>query len=479
MGEHFKETARLLGYNERDLIFRCGPSVSWLVGHTSHAMADVGIACTTIKTKRMAQVDFSAPYFHTGYKILVNAKRNQESGKSAGDYWQDVALFLAPFTGYGWGVIIVLVIVVAMLLLLVEYDQDLLDTCVAGSTNKKDDAEEKQQPTFAKAIEKAQIVMFALMSTLTMILAGRDAAIEVLASPLGQALGNLAFMTGVLIMALYTANLAAFMTVRNVRGRIENMDDLAQRTEPVGLICVTGKPKRNYDAITEYLYAEYRSVFNRAVCYANAQKMAEAVLSNEVLAGFWDASVLDAIVKTSNCELETVGDLFALQEYGYMFPKNSVLRDPFSEAITKTRMSAWTMDLEKKYLKPSCEQSIDAQIESMKIDHGPFVGLLYLWLCICLLALLVRASSKRLERKNSRFGKSFRNSFRLKSEADIDVEDEDPLSCSVGAQLEKTGLGEVNGCITSDISDAAHERHEQHEAVRGEKNQQHGAEVNL
>lgn len=208
--------------------------------------------------------------------------------------------------------------------------------------------------------------------------------------------------------------------------------------------------------ITEYLYAEYRSVFNRAVCYATAQNMVEAVLRNEVLAGFWDASVLDAIVKTSNCELETVGDLFALQEYGYMFPKNSVLRDPFSEAITKTRMSAWTMDLEKKYLKPSCEQSIDAQIEEMKIDHGPFVGLLYLWLCICLLALLVRASSKRMEHKNSRFGKSLRspgNSFRSNSEADVDVEDEPPVSCSVGAKLEKTGLGE----------DAAHERHERHE----------------
>ena len=46
----------------------------------------------------------------------------------------------------------------------------------------------------------------------------------------------------------------------------------------------------------------------------------------------------------SECELQTAGSLFGLQEYGYVFPKNSKLRDPFSSAIAKTRALRWTVE---------------------------------------------------------------------------------------------------------------------------------------
>ena len=54
------------------------------------------------------------------------------------------------------------------------------------------------------------------------------------------------------------------------------------------------------------------------------------------------------IAKHSDCELATVGDNFGLQEYGYVFPKGSKLRDAFSEAIANDRASQWTNELEQQ-----------------------------------------------------------------------------------------------------------------------------------
>ena len=62
----------MLGYSERDIILRCGlKSTPWMVERLSREMGDVGGSCTTITEPRMAMIDYSAPYYHTGYKLLV------------------------------------------------------------------------------------------------------------------------------------------------------------------------------------------------------------------------------------------------------------------------------------------------------------------------------------------------------------------------------------------------------------------------
>jgi hypothetical protein len=91
-----------------------------------------------------------------------------------------------------------------------------------------------------------------------------------------------------------------------------------------------------------------------------------------------------------------VGDLFGLQEYGYVFPKHSRLLDPFSSAIAKTRTWKWTDELESKYLddgSASCEKS--AGIATKQIDEGPFVGIGALILAVSISAAMSRCCFRK------------------------------------------------------------------------------------
>lgn len=82
--EHVKETARLLGYTERDLVFRCTSSTPDLIHEVSKEMADIGLACVTVTEERMSAVEFSTPYYSTGYRILV--KRGAGASEPL-DWW--------------------------------------------------------------------------------------------------------------------------------------------------------------------------------------------------------------------------------------------------------------------------------------------------------------------------------------------------------------------------------------------------------
>ena len=66
------------------------------------------------------------------------------------------------------------------------------------------------------------------MNAVSLVFAGRDASLSEFKSPHAKFIGNVAFMCGIVIMALYTANLAAFMTVQNMEQKISGLDSLKQ-----------------------------------------------------------------------------------------------------------------------------------------------------------------------------------------------------------------------------------------------------------
>jgi ABC-type amino acid transport substrate-binding protein len=423
--EHVKKTASLLGYSERDLVFRCGPGTGWLVKHTSHNLADLGLACITITDSRIDQIDFSTPYFHTGYKLLVNANRNRLEREARGV--TSVLLFTLPFTRSAWIVIMSLLVFVAIVLLYLEHDAEIIDflqdkgrkLAHAGSpqhrTNPSSVSETvtpgeaalRRSKTTARGrctefVRVIQYMLIHTMNAIAIVIGGRDGVLEQFKTPMARFIGNASLICGIWIMALYTANLAAFMTVQNMAQDIMSLDDLKQRTGPIAIQCPVDKPLEEnweHNFITQYLYQYHSDLFKRAVCYESRKEMAEGVRSMEAIAAFDDAGILDFIAEKSNCELETVGNLFGLQEYGYVFPKHSKLRDPFSSAIAETRASQWTKDLESKYFKENSEKcKISNGVDTNQIDEGPFVGIATLLLAISLSAAVSREWLRRQDR---------------------------------------------------------------------------------
>merc|ERR1719359_558798 len=151
---------------------------------------------------------------------------------------------------------------------------------------------------------------------------------------------------------------------------IRGLDDLKKSTEPIAITCPSGAPPpEDFNFITRYLADNYYDLFQRAKCYDSRAEMAEGVRAKEAIAAFDDAGMLDYIAKRSKCELQTAGSLFGLQEYGYVFPKNSKLRDPFNSAIAKTRASRWTVELEEKYFTGNPHGCDASDVKTERIDE--------------------------------------------------------------------------------------------------------------
>ena len=93
-------------------------------------------------------------------------------------------------------------------------------------------------------------------------------------------------------------------------------------------------------------------------------EMANLVLEGKAEAAVYDETALEWLEAQSSCfkKLEVTGVQFGPQEYGYAFPKGSVLREAVSEAVTYLRTSRHPdidYELRRKWFpnKDSCSGS--------------------------------------------------------------------------------------------------------------------------
>ena len=134
--EHMMNVIRLLGYKDNDIVLRCSNfnfSTDNLVNHASRMMADFVVSCITIRDERLAKVDFTAPYFSTGYKILVKARRESTTISEA----LRLSIIFTPFTRGAWAVLmLILVFLIPLVLLYSDYDTELHWRSLADSKSR-------------------------------------------------------------------------------------------------------------------------------------------------------------------------------------------------------------------------------------------------------------------------------------------------------------------------------------------------------
>ena len=178
----------------------------------------------------------------------MNAKRNRQESKFSGV--SSILVFLLPFTSSAWIVIVFLILLVAALLMYLENDIEILyvlrsrEPGSPGASPRHRDRRSSFQLVllgFRKLAKKSPLMafvrvgrylLFATMNAVSLVFAGRDASLSEFKSPHAKFIGNVAFMCGIVIMALYTANLAAFMTVQNMEQKISGLDTLKQGDLP-------------------------------------------------------------------------------------------------------------------------------------------------------------------------------------------------------------------------------------------------------
>merc|ERR1719160_214391 len=155
--------------------------------------------------------------------------------------------------------------------------------------------------------------------------------------------------------------------------------------------------------------------------------MGQAVKEGRAAAAMYEEPILELIASQDCANLRVVGSIFGPQEYGYVFPKGSLLAEHVSAAITHMRMEGIHEELHPKYFRSSsqgqgdkCASSSSAEVNAGQIGieavlgplvlFGGFFALLTFYMCVR--AHIRNRSRRRHEEKNE-------------EEADDDDDDDD------------------------------------------------------
>ncbi|CAH1636071.1 unnamed protein product [Spodoptera littoralis] len=132
-----------------------------------------------------------------------------------------------------------------------------------------------------------------------------------------------------IIVASYTANLAAFLVLERPKTKLTGINDARLRNTMENLTCATvkGSAVDMYFRRQVELSNMYRTM--EANNYDNAEQAIEDVKNGKLMAFIWDSSRLE-FEAAQDCELVTAGELFGRSGYGVGLQKGS----PWADLVT-------------------------------------------------------------------------------------------------------------------------------------------------
>uniref|UniRef100_A0A1I8FHQ3 PBPe domain-containing protein n=1 Tax=Macrostomum lignano TaxID=282301 RepID=A0A1I8FHQ3_9PLAT len=161
--------------------------------------------------------------------------------------------------------------------------------------------------------------------------------------------GSWWFFTLIMISS-YTANLAAFLTVKRMKSPIENVEDLSKQNEIMYGILEGGSTFHFFQKAT---IPTYKSMFdfmssNSAKCFVKSTPEGIERVLNENYA-FILESTWNEYYTQRNCKLMQVGGLLDSKGYGIGMPAGSPYVDVFSETILELQKSQAIESLRQKW----------------------------------------------------------------------------------------------------------------------------------
>ncbi|ELU12705.1 hypothetical protein CAPTEDRAFT_179176 [Capitella teleta] len=285
--------------------------------------ADMIVAPLTINPERAAAIDFSKPFKYQGLTILVKKTTKDSS----------LASFLQPFQDTLWILVMLSVHVVALVLYLL----DRFSPFGRFKLAKSDDTEED-------ALNLSSAMWFAWGVLLNSGI-GEGTPRSFSARVLGMVWAGFAMI----IVASYTANLAAFLVLDRPEASISGIDDARLRNPQEDFKYATVKHssvamyfKRQVELSTMYRTMESRN-------YRTAEEAISQVKSGDLQAFIWDSSRLD-YEAAKDCDLVTAGELFGRSGYGIGLPKDSPWTQEISLAILGFHENGYMEQLDGRWI---------------------------------------------------------------------------------------------------------------------------------
>lgn len=202
---------------------------------------------------------------------------------------------------------------------------------------------------------------------------------------------NVWAMFAVVFLAIYTANLAAFMITREEFHEFTGLDD-GRLLRPF-----SHKPSFKFGTIpwshTDSTIHKYYKEMHYYMSAYNKTSVAEgvaAVLNAGLDAFIYDGTVLDYLVaQDEDCRLLTVGSWYAMTGYGLAFSRNSKYVNMFNKRLLEFRANGDLERLRRYWMTGTCRQGRPEGRTSDPLALEQFLSAFLLLMAGILLAALL------------------------------------------------------------------------------------------
>ncbi|CAG9836773.1 unnamed protein product [Diabrotica balteata] len=304
-----------------------------LIGELVADRAAMIVAPLTINPERAEFIEFSKPFKYQGITILEKKPSRSST----------LVSFLQPFSNTLWILVMVSVHVVALVLYLLDRFSPFGRFKLANTDGTEEDA-----------LNLSSAIWFAWGVLLNSGI-GEGTPRSFSARVLGMVWAGFAMI----IVASYTANLAAFLVLERPKTKLTGINDARLRNTMENLTCATvkGSSVDMYFRRQVELSNMYRTM--EANNYDTAEIAIQDVKEGKLMAFIWDSSRLE-FEAAQDCELVTAGELFGRSGYGIGLQKGSPWSDDVTLAILDFHESGFMESLDNKWILQGnfqqCEQ---------------------------------------------------------------------------------------------------------------------------
>lgn len=290
----WKEIAQRL---KLKITYHVAPDVGALLADVRSGKADLGVGAISVTSAREAEFDFSQPIMNAGLQIMVRG-----AGKDGdSNPLKDLLSLLFSWTSLAWlGIAALLMLVPAHIVWYLE---------------------RHKQGGIIPTSDYYPGIFYALYW------AAGTLATQAESAPkhwLARVVAVLWMFTGVVFVALYTAQLAATLTVQQIGGGINGPEDLAGKR-------VATTRGSTAATVVRGLGGQVLEVAQIGEAYqALEKKTVEAVVFDSPVLLYYAAN-------EGKGRVTTVGATFRKEDYGFLFGRGKALRNEVNVALLKLR----------------------------------------------------------------------------------------------------------------------------------------------
>jgi polar amino acid transport system substrate-binding protein len=287
-------------------------SAKEIVAAIKDGKADLGVGAISVTFERELAVDFSHPFYESGFQILV-----KKGGDSAGTSF---SIIKSIFT---WNVIIALIMILILTF--------IISNLIWFFERKINSAQWPQN-------YKMGIVESVWFTLSTMLVGGVDNK-----GPIGMGgrIVTLVWMiSSTILISFVTASLTTTMTVDKLNSNINGPEDLQ------GLKVGTIKGSSSYD------WLKKKNI--NTVEFTDLTSCINELQKNKIDAVVYDAPILQyQLSKLNSDKINLVGPVFNRQYYAFPIQVENPIIQKINEVLLKLHEKGFILDLKKKYFNDS------------------------------------------------------------------------------------------------------------------------------